>query len=208
MTCRPHLLLPILVVCLFWTSCTHQYDRNFRSVQPEQVTKAAGWEFKPEMVSFKNAFKEAFDDSTADLYWLAVYATSLQSKLGETVEAVSLDSVLIRFMQGQESHTCVVTSTTTLSYSSDKYIRSKHHISSATSRRYVFIPDSVDTINLEFDAVLRPAGLTKSRRSAVGYDSLVVDPGAPERRVPVRITMVRHEPRRLVPYPFIWMSQH
>ena len=209
MTRQSYVLVTACLTVLFAASCTYQYDHLFRAEKAERIKKTAGWAFEPEMWSFQNGYKETFDRPMAQMFMLKVRAVNSECKKSGTIEALSMDSAVLRYLPGEEVRRVVVSHSTCLSYSDESDLRYVLTLASAPdNQRSFFVPDSIDTIILEFDAVLRLAELTKSRRSAVGYDSLVVEPDAPERRVPVSITMTRHTPRRLMPYFVRWLPSH
>lgn len=190
-TCILFLVLGLLV------SCTYVWNTKFEVPKSDREIHAMGWKIEPKVSFYRNIAADTLP--FLDHYNVTLDAVLEKPERVERISSIDVDTIWITFLHTGERHCLIPYFKYWLSYSSeDELVRVFSFIQTDGSKDIV-IPKSVDTILIEFDAILTEGKLGTKVKYTVDHDTVIVDDSIEAIRAPVRFKMYRHDTKSRVP---------
>jgi len=182
-----------LLVLMDMSGCSRVWTREFILPEEQKKFSADGWEYQPRFIAYKNVGGERpwkpNEFSTTD-FWVTCHT----DKSDSTQYDMLIDTIHVEFVPSGQEFSLVFRSSQWLSYPSEDYLMKVFHFNCPDSTDgYLYIPEDIDTLMLDFDAVFRKGKLWSYRRGSVPYDTIIVPDTAASIRKPVQMMLIRHD---------------
>ena len=198
------LISTFIIVCVSLFACTgYHWNYNFSLDEAYRQSDLKGWEFEPKIEAYAWIPRGA-DSLLADKQYFSIRMEfEIPNKKSiDLFYDIRIENVTIGRFVLETKDTLTVTNSHYWSYGSSMfknfYLEPKNPpATTIPAKNRVFIPLDVDSIQFEFDAILRAGErVTFSRSGPTKYpdDSVAVFENSQQIRVPVSVTLYRrHE---------------
>lgn len=178
-----HLLFLSIIVLAFTIYCARAYTKKFDIVEERISNDLGGWRFIYNVFAYEDVLEKYEKLNEYDTFNFWIQAKYLKSKKQTNVTDIFIDSLLYMTMLPGNKQLTWFLDNVFLVYSSKEFDLKSFHFRNTEGKETIYIPDSVDTLVLEFNTKV----INK-------IDSTIII----ER--PCRYKLIRKESSRIAPY--------
>jgi hypothetical protein len=162
---------------------------------------ANDWQFDIELCAYRMIAGGGYPDERR--FYFRLDASNYKAKKTGIIYDIYVDSIRFRSIPLGFEKIYTINKYQWDSSPSDKYLMKFIHYTTDPYGFYVMeIPDNIDTLTLEFDAILKKGNLSTGHHIAGEFyaDTIIADTSSPEIRKHIQLKLVRHE--TCSKYPF------
>lgn len=196
-----------LIQIFVLASCAHVYTKEFLLSDETKDVSIMGWKIEPNIFAYRNV--GGSEQPPIDGFIVKIKAWHPRVDINTDIYDVELDTVHIVYPSESDTISILMNHKGWPSISSAKNIHVYFSwLTEEYSANFLKIPDSIDSIDIVFNATVALGTLTtqKKSRSDLEYDDIFVEDNAQREIIPVRMKLYRHQTEH--PYPAFLIDRY
>jgi hypothetical protein len=179
---------------LFSSGCTRVCTREFLLHKESREIMTDDWQFNVELYAYRMIASGGYPDDID--FDFTLHVINHKAKKTGIIYDIDVDSVHFGSIPPAFNRIIITNINRWLSYQSEKYLLKYIYCLTDPNRSFpIGIPQNIDTLVLDFDAILKKGTLSSGHIYGGGAytDSIIADTSSPEIRQHVQLKLVRHE---------------